>query len=313
MQAGPTLTEDLLGRFQAIVYRKSDLHFPERKRGFLEKRISARLSKWGVEDYETYYRMLEDDPLELDALVGELTTNQTYFFRDPSQFRALKEAVLPELIAEKNREVVHSWGIPGGAPAPGTKHPAMNLRVWSSGCSTGEEAYSIAFTLLDSISYPKAWDIEVVGTDIKRGALDTARKGSYEGASLKGIDPGAAGRYMTRQGDRYTVDEDARRIVRFYESNLKDLSGPVPCRISLKPAAGPAMHLDAEGYFDLIFCRNVMIYFDRDGQQRLVDALYRCLKPGGYLFTGDSEPLHLFRHEFVRSGAGDALYYRKPI
>jgi chemotaxis protein methyltransferase CheR len=296
----PVLSTELLGKFQEIVYDRSDLHFAPSKRVFFERQLREKLLTDGFADFESYYASLKCDLKRLDMLVQDLTTNQTFFFRNQAQFEALRGKVFPELIESRNREAMRSWSSPTQS-----QRRTMGLRIWSAGCSTGEEAYSIAFTLLDVLKYPRAWDVRIIGTDIKRSALEVAHAGIYEGPSLKETALHLMEKYMEKVDGGWAVKELPRSLVRFGEANLKGLSSE----------SGPLPHTDGavgKGYFDVIFCRNVMIYFDRKGQQRLVDNLYERLAPGGYLFTGDSEPLHLFRHSFVKAEGADALYYRKP-
>ncbi len=290
---------------------KYDLFFPASKQVFLENRLCERLLIGGYGDYESYYNCLLEDCEEMQLLIEELTVNETRFFRNPSQFKALKENILPEMIEKRNREVVKSWGDATRPWKWGERHPLMHLRIWSAGCSTGEEAYSIAFTILDSLKFPRAWDIEITATDINQSVLDHARMAAYDNNSANEIGPDMLTRYTDTSEAGFVVKEFPARLVKFYDSNLKDLSAG-PGIMKLRPVDGPGIELDASGYFDIIFCRNVMIYFDRTAQARLVNALYRCLKPGGFLFTGDSEPLHLFEHEFNVITEGDAVYYVKP-
>jgi len=308
-----TITNDLIDRFRRLVYDKSDLYFADKKLVFFERRLRERLMALGLADYEDYCALLARDPLELGMLVQDLTTNKTHFFRDRAQFRALRDTVLPGLVEARNLDVMRTWGSGAPSSAPG-RNPAMSIRIWSSGCSTGEEAYSIAFMLLDTVRYPRAWDLEVLATDINRAVLDTARRGVYGDDAVRELEPDVRDRYMRHGGDGWKVRDDARSAVAFREGNIKELSGPGGRRtLVVSDPAGRSVRRDLTEYFDVIFCRNVMIYFDRDAQQRLVDALYGCLKPGGFLFTGDSEPLHLFSHGFTRAHSGEALYYRKPI
>lgn len=309
--AGSAMTEDLLARFHELVRERCDLFFPAAKQAFFESRLRERLSFCGHGDYGSYYNYLLEQPDEMQSLLQGLTVNETRFFRNPAEFKALRERILPELIERKNREVVKSWGDETRPWKWGERHPAMHFRVWSAGCSTGEEAYTIAFTILESLKFPRAWDIEITATDISRAVLDTARTGIYDNGSVAEIQPDILARYMDRLDDGFIVKEFPASLVRFYEANLKDISKRSGM-IRLKPLASPATDMDATGYFDIIFCRNVMIYFERAAQQRLVDSLYNCLRPGGCLFTGDAEPLHLFEHRFEVVSEGDAIYYVKP-
>jgi chemotaxis protein methyltransferase CheR len=306
-----TMTQDLLTRFHELVRERCDLFFPAAKQAFFENRLRERLFLAGHGDYESYYSYLLEQPDEMQSLLQGLTVNETRFFRNPAEFKALRERILPELIEKKNREVVKSWGDETRPWKWGERHPVMHFRVWSAGCSTGEEAYSIAFTILESLKFPRAWEIEITATDINRAVLYTARAGGYDNGSVAEIQPDMRARYMDSLDGGFIVKEFPASLVRFYEANLKDISA-MPGTMTLKPVSGPDIDMDVAGYFDIIFCRNVMIYFERAAQQRLVDALYNCLKPGGCLFTGDAEPLHLFEHRFETVSEGDAIYYVKP-
>jgi chemotaxis protein methyltransferase CheR len=304
------VSDELLERFKRCVYERSDLHFSSKKHAFLEKRIRERFIRSGLPDYESYYSFLMGDPSEVYSLIEDLTTNETRFFRNAAQFRALSDVVVPELVKAKNREVVSSWG--KGHPVQG-RHPAMSIKVWSAGCSTGEEAYSIAFTLLDIVKYPKAWDLDVLATDIKREAVVVAKSGFYSEKRIEGIGRPVMERFMEQAAGGWLVRPEARRIINFRAANIKDITGQNGGRtLGLVDENGGVAAMEVRNRFDVIFCRNVMIYFDRAAQQRLVDALYDCLRPGGYLFTGDSEPLHLFSHGFIRAEDTGSLYYRKP-
>ncbi len=306
-----TMTQEQLARFNKLVGERCDLFFPAAKQVVLENRLRERLLACGHSDYDNYYNRLLEEPEEMQNLLEGLTVNETRFFRNPAQFKALRERILPGMIDGRNREIVKSWGDETRPWKWGERHPLMHLRAWSAGCSTGEEAYSIVFTILDSLKFPRAWDIEITATDINRSVLGHARMGVYGNNAAKDITPDVLARHMDRREGGLVVKEFPARLVKFYESNLKDLSARRGI-MTLTSADGLEAERDATGYFDIIFCRNVMIYFDRTAQARLVNTLYRCLKPGGFLFTGDSEPLHLFEHEFNVITDGDAVYYVKP-
>jgi len=294
------------------VHKVSGLYFTKKKIALFERRLRERLDLLGLDGADGYLDRLLDDPEEIGELVQTLTTNKTHFMRNPAQFKALRERVLPGIINEKNMQVIRSWSKPSGQEHPGGRNPAMKLRLWSSGCSTGEEPYTMAFMLLDALQYPKAWDVEIIATDLTRRVLEAAETGVYDVRSVAELPESVRSKYMVRTGDGWSVCEPARRLVGFYESNLMDFVRSPDREMRLEGLGGGERVLDAYGYFDVVFCRNVMIYFDRAGQDMLVRALYDSLRPGGALFTGDSEPLHLFEHGFVRADDKDALYYIKP-
>ena len=172
------------------------------------------------------------------------------------------------------------------------------MRIWSAGCATGEEAYTIAMIVTEGLEYRRAWDIEILATDISRRALATAEEGYYSREPLRNLPGAYLAKYMVPREGGFRVSDSIRKMINFRKFNLKDLS-PDEGR---KPG----------GSHDIIFCRNVMIYFDLPGQQHLIRSLYRCLKPGGYLFTGDTEFLHIYEHDFETVEEEGAIYYRKP-
>ena len=212
----------------------------------------------------------------------------TYFFRDAQALDLIAEHVVPDLSTRRYMD------------------------VWDAGCATGPEPYSIAMTVPRGLRYPKAWKVEIVATDISEKALAAARRGVYEKSALRLIPRAYHDRYVRESARSFQVSDELKEMVSFHRVNLKELSpegrvnrcrgandGPTPC--------------DWTERFDVIFCRNVLIYFHVEAQQRLIDSLYACLKPGGILFTGDAEPLHIYDHEFISRENDGAFYYEKPF
>lgn len=291
-----TSPDPYLDRIRERVFERSRLYFAPRKLSLFRQRLDTRLAQLGLADYRSYFSHLERTPAEYATLLDLLTINETFFFRNPDQFRHLREVVLPELELARGRELMRSWGGSGNA---GVK--VMKLRVLCAGCSTGEEPYSVAMTLLEGLRYPKAWDIEIVAGDISESCLGAARAGFYETERLQHIPPRLVGKYFTTGAAGAFVGEELRSLVRLIPLNLNQLmEGELPPEL----AAG-------WGGFDLVFCRNVMIYFSPACQQLLVATLSRLLAPGGHLFTGDAEPLHLFSHDLAAVPAAGCLVYRK--
>ncbi|MBJ6800581.1 CheR family methyltransferase [Geomonas propionica] len=285
-----------LERIRERVFEKSRLYFGPRKLALFRQRLETRLAQLELPDFCSYYNHLEQTPNEYAALLDLMTINETFFFRNPDQFRHLRLVALPELELVRGRELMRSWGEAGGA---GDK--VMKLRVLCAGCSTGEEPYTVAMTLLEGLRYPKAWDIEVVAGDISQSCLDIAREGYYENDRLQHIPPHLVRKYFTVTPTGAFVSEELRALVRFMPLNLNQLmEGELP----------PGM-TTGWGGFDLVFCRNVMIYFSPSCQQLLVGTLSRLLAPGGHLFTGDAEPLHLFSHDLAAVPDASCLVYRK--
>ena len=283
------LTEENIARCKDLVYSRSNLCFPASRESQLRRWILQRTGEGGYETFDAYFRALISNSKEFDRLITLITTKETYFFRMPEQFHALSAVVLPEIMEREGKKAISALSR--------KETYRMRLRVWSAGCAMGQEAYSLSMQALDTIRYSKAWDIKVLGTDINADTLETARAGRYETAKLGKMAPPLIERYFTLSGlEEISVVQDLREITEFRCINLRDL----PDMASFKNA------------FDIIFCRNVMIYFDLAAQQRLVSALSECLAPGGYLFTGEGEVLHLYHHSFRVREHGACIFYQKP-
>ncbi len=285
---------DSIARF---VQERSRLCFSEHRRPVFRQRVEERLMQLHMPDLASYWDYLRNCATEELMLLDLLTINETSFFRNPGQFRYLKERIIPGLEADKGEEVVRSWGSADPAPAGAI----MKLRILCAGCSTGEEPYSVAMALFDALRYPRAWDIEILAGDLSESCIRTAAAGYYETARLKGLPVAYANKYMERHGTGSVVKDEIKRLVRFCHMNLVDVINGEPL---------PGQERDYEP-FEIIFCRNVMIYFSPETQQQLVDTLFRLLTPGGYLFTGDAEPLHLYKHDFEPVREAGCLIYKK--
>ena len=291
------MTDPYLDKIRDFVLQRSRLSFAGHKKALLRQRLATRLEQLGLSDCAAYWDHLLRTEDEEAALYDLLTTNETFFFRNPEQFRYLREVILPAMEQERGERVVHSWGREEQGPAKAI----MKLRILCAGCSTGEEPYSLAMTILETLRFPKAWDIEILAGDLSESCLATARAGYYDSERLKGIPPALMNKHLIRVADGAVVRDDLKRIIRFSFLNLNDLmNGGLP------PGTEPGF-----AGFDIILCRNVMIYFSPSCQQQLVDTLYRLLAPRGYLLTGDAEPLHLFTHEFTAVREAGCLIYQK--
>lgn len=260
---------------------KSRLSFTGQKRNILRQKLATRLEQLGLPDFSAYWEMLQSDPAEELRLLELATTNETFFFRNSAQFRYLKEEIVPELALQPSRE-------------------QSCIRILSAGCSSGEEPYSIAMTIMDALGKADNPAVQIVAGDLSENCLTIGRRGYYEENQLARLPEGYKKRFMIAADGGARVNADIRNMVRFVSLNLDDLMN------SALPAWNQGL-----GLFEIIFCRNVMIYFARECQQKLVDTLYRLLLPGGYLFTGDAEPLHLFNHDFKPVAVADCLIYQK--
>lgn len=265
----------------AFLRDKSRLSFTGRKRTVLRQKLETRLEQLGLPDLSAYWELLQSEPDEELRLYDLATTNETFFFRNSAQFEYLKKEIIPAL---------HLQSSSGNS----------SFRILSAGCSTGEEPYSIAMTILDALANSDNPAVQIVAGDLSDNCLRAARKGCYDEEQLARLPDGYRQRFMTETEGGARVSAGLKELVRFFRLNLNDLMN----------AASPAWS-QGLGLFEIIFCRNVMIYFAPECQQRLVDTLYRLLQPGGYLFTGDAEPLHLFSHDFKPVAGADCLIYQK--
>ena len=249
------------------------MHFDERRTHFLQDRLQRRLKECRVDSFYGYYRLLisKEGKGELAKLLENLTVNETSFFRHKVQLDLFQKFVLEELLKKKQAKREYS------------------VRVWSAGCSTGQEAYTLAMLIADGLAYyylrtsppvelplPKPvvappWRVEVLASDISYSVLRAGQEGSYSESQMASVDYTFRLRYFDKMGERYAVKKTLKDLVHFDFHNLK--TEYLPQRN------------------DVIFCRNVMMYFDEAEQKRLVEKFYRCLNPGGYLFVGHAESL----------------------
>lgn len=261
------------------VYQHCGLNFREDSKYLLEKRLGKRLQVHNLQSFKDYYYFLRYKPekdRELSAVIDLLTTNETYFFREDYQLRTFAEEILPELRARKE--------------AAGDRH----LRIWSAGCSSGEEPYTLAMILLD-LGWPESWRVEIIGTDISQKVLQLARHGEYGEASFRNTDARVKKRFFTENGGKYRVNDEVKNLVTISHLNLFDHS-----RIAFL------------GKMDVVFCRNVIIYFDADGKRKVIDSFFQRLQPEGYLLLGHSESLINLSTAFQLRHFKHDMVYQKP-
>lgn len=255
--AGPTLDRDVFRRLARLVHGESGIRLTEGKRSLIVSRLSRRLRALGLSDFSEYCTLVEAEAgaEERGRMISALTTNVTRFFREEHHFRQLREEVLPPLIAHARA---------GG-----------RVRLWSAGCSTGEEPYSLAITLVERFPDAAAHDVRILATDIDPCVIETARRGRYPVASASALPAEMRRRFLPPCKDAHDaveVEEAVRALISFRELNLL--------------ARWPF-----RGRFDVIMCRNVVIYFDAPTQELLWQRFAEALAPGGYLFIGHSERL----------------------
>jgi len=287
------ITEPELKMLQTLVYQECGMYFDERRAHFLQDRLQRRLKACRLDTFYSYYRLLtsREGKAELSALLEILTVNETSFFRNKPQLELFQKQILEEVLHRKQDR--RDW----------------TLRLWSAGCSMGQEPYTMAMQVADALAYyylrnplpfdmpspkpliPPPWRVEILASDISYSALRTAQEGLYSEAQMEPVDYMFRLRYFDKMGDHYQVKKAVRELVHFDFHNLKT---------EFLPQRN-----------DFIFCRNVMIYFDEAEQKRLIDKFYRCLNAGGYLFVGHAESLFGLTDRFRMIHQNNGTAYHK--
>lgn len=273
------LGEDEFRLLRDLIKGEIGLFFDDGSRFLLERRLSRRLKMHHLSDFRDYYRFLLYDKKrdeEMTAVVDLLTVNETFFFREQNQLRAFSDEILPE-IRETNRD-------------------RKKIRVWSAGCSTGEEPYTVAMLILEYGRF-LGWDIEIFGSDINQRVLTTARRGIFRKNSFRTSEQYFMDKYFKEEDDgSFIISEDVKRLVNFSHLNLLD---PFKVRFVAQ--------------MDVIFCRNVLIYFDHPARKKVVDNFYDSLVGGGYLLLGHAESLMNISTSFALRHLKNDMVYQKPI
>jgi chemotaxis protein methyltransferase CheR len=253
------ITDKEFGLFQALIHREAGIHLPPAKKELLMGRLGRRLRELGLKAYGAYYEyVMEAGHEELVRLLDAISTNETSFFREARQFEFLAQRVFPE------------WKI--------SRARGRQIRVWSAGCATGEEPYSLAMMLWDHLPPAAGWDLEIRATDLSTRALERARAGIWALEKAEESPPSYLRAFMLKGkgplGGMMKAGPRIRSIIEFERLNLNDDTYP------------------ALGFFDLIFCRNVLMYFSAESRARVVERLLSHLVPAGYLFLGHAETLN---------------------
>ncbi len=262
------LDDNNFQKFRDLINNESGINFTNTNRAILESRLRERLKKINIDSIDEYYKLLIKDDDELRSLLDLVTTNLTRFFRNTSQFDSLENFVISDLVKNKKN-----------------KH----IKIWSAGCSTGEEPYSIAMVLKEKLDI--SWKIEIIASDISFNALMQAKEGYYSKRKIEGIPEKYLNKYMIEIGEGYYVKDDLKKLILFDYHNLKNESG-------LKG-------------FDIIFCRNVLIYFDAKVQVEVINRFYDVMTDYSYLFIGHSESLFGMKTKFIFTKIDDACLYMK--
>jgi chemotaxis protein methyltransferase CheR len=268
------LSEHELSEIRMLIEERTGIHFDASRERFFSTRVREHLRERGYSHGTEFLRAARKTNVEYESLLEKLLTQETSFFRYPAVFEAFEKHVLPELHVKK------FWRSP------------RTLRVWSAGCSTGEEPYSIAITVLDTPSFADAWEVEILATDVGRQALKIAERGVYSGRTIASVSEKQLGVHFSPLENGHQVKSRIRKLVSFAQMNL---ASPVYV-----------------GRMDLIFCMNVLIYFSEERRRALVQRFYDALEPGGYLFLGHSESISKMPGKFQAIVLGDCIMYRKP-
>ncbi len=287
------LTEAELKLLQALVYQECGMHFDERRTHFLRDRLQRRLKECRLDSFYSYYRLLvsHEGKHELAQLLENLTINETSFFRNKAQLDLFHKYVLDELLRGKQAQ------------------RNCSLRIWSAGCSTGQEPYTLAMLVADALGYyclrnpllietplprplvPPPWKVEILASDINYSVLRAGQEGTYAENQMASVDYSYRLRYFDKVGERYAVKKALKEVVHFDFHNLK--TEYLPQRN------------------DVIFCRNVMMYFDEAEQKRLVEKFWRCLNLDGYLFVGHAESLLGLTNRFAMVHRNSGTAYQR--
>jgi len=274
MTASEFLSDADFEKYRAFIYQESGITFTSANRSILESRLKEQLRNKGLDSVNAYFSKVSTDKEELRAFLDSITTNLTRFFRNQPHFDTLEKFVVPELINKIKK---------GGA--------SNTIRIWSAGCSTGEEPYTIAMLLSEIL--PPSWKFDILASDISLKCLMTAKEGFYSESKIDGIPPSYLTKYFDKVEGGYRVRQDIQSKIKFDYHNLKHDSG--------------------QRGLDIIFCRNVIIYFDEAAQAAVINRFWDAMAPKSFLFIGHSESLFGMDTKFEFMKTEWATLYRKSV
>lgn len=268
------VSEHELSEIRGLIESRSGILFDDSRERFFSARVREHVEARKLTHGTDLIRLIQNSNVEYDSLLQRLLTQETAFFRYPAVFEALEKKVLPELQTRK------FWENP------------RSLRIWSAGCATGEEAYSIAMTVAGVLEFAEAWNVHLLATDISRKALECAENGVYDARDMAPVSLQQREQYFTRSANQFVVKPQLRNMVTFAPMNLAQV-----------------VYM---GKFDCIFCMNVLIYFSEERQAQLVQRFFDYLEPGGYLFLGHAESISRADVKFETHIYRDVQIYQKP-
>lgn len=272
-----TLPSEDFENLRNLIVEICGIEFNQDNKFILEKKVFSRIKELKLNSPGDYYLYLKFSPMrhiEIEKLINLLTTNETYFFREKNQLKAFQDEILPELYKKKSM--------------------GKKIRIWSAGCSTGEEPYTIAILIKEKNMFER-WRVEIFASDINSEVLKEARDGIYGLNSFKETESRYANKYFYLQNGKFAIKEEIKPMVEFGKLNLLDTA-----KIKLlRP-------------FDVIFCRNVLIYFTRETKRKVIDSFYEVMEEGGYLLLGHAESLLNVTTAFELVHLKNDIVYRKP-
>lgn len=267
------LTDDTFKHIRDFIYEKSGIFVPDTKKYLIENRLGTIMKEKNLKSFEEYLSLIKlNNEAEIKRLFNAITVKETYFFRETQQLDVFIKPIIKNVIEQKKTGV-------------------KKLRIWSAACATGEEPYTLAIMLIENPSYS---NLEIYASDISTGALDSAKRAVYNSYSIRNVPPPYIEKYFSNSGQTYTLSSSIKNLVTFMNINL----------ITEKDTR---LLRD----IDVIFCRNVLIYFDARAKQKVVSNLYDSLHPGGFLFIGASESLHNVTRAFRPNIINNVVVYQK--
>jgi chemotaxis protein methyltransferase CheR len=271
------LSDQTFRQLTGLIYSNSGLRFEDSSKYMIRRRLSPRVRELKLDSFEKYYYYLlyhANRESELEIIFDLLTVNETYFFREERQLNAFSEEIIPLIVEEKKNNRV--------------------LRIWSAGCSTGEEPYTIAMLCCAS-GLLRDWEVDIFASDISQRVIQTARRGTFGQTSFRNMPDGLQERYFEKLADnRYRINDGIKQMVTFGKVNLFD-----------EHKTGILNEVD------LIFCRNVIIYFDVEAKKRVIETFYRKLRKNGYLLLGHAESLLSLSTKFKLTHFKNDMVYQK--
>ncbi|MUM78799.1 protein-glutamate O-methyltransferase CheR [Pseudodesulfovibrio sp. F-1] len=273
------ITDQEFANLRDFIYEQCGIYIADNRKYLLENRLGNRLKKLNLRNFDEYYNYLRFDAAkaaEMKKLFEVITTNETSFYRNPPQLQVFQEKVLADVLE-------------------GCRGSGRKLRIWSAGCSTGEEPYTIAMIIHELLQGDVAnWDIRITANDLSERVLESARKGVYNEYTLRTTPKEIVQRYFEQEAGLYGVRPEVKRLVSFGQINLRD--------------KGQLKRVERS---QIVFCRNVIIYFDDAMKKQVISSFYDNLLPGGYLIIGHSESLHNITRAFKPIHFPGAIIYKK--